>query len=199
MTSKPKTIIKTKPKTKGGKKAAPPFQGANELKRAGAQVAGTRRTDAFRDKWVQAKAAIRKEIIDNKGVYPHNEGRVNLAEVARRSGAIVNSLYPPRHRDLKAELEVFIEEMLELAPTREQSDKPPEQSWEELYRAVATNYQADALLWRADLAKREAAEKRVKDLEQKNALHLETIDRLTQKLAYFTQERVVPIRPTKVD
>jgi len=72
-------------------------------------------------------------------------------------------------------------------------------TWEELYRALATNYQADALLWRADLAKREAAEKRVVDLEQTVALHLQTIDRLMQKLAELTRGQVVPIRPKKGD
>jgi hypothetical protein len=199
VTAKPKTMIGTKPKTKGSKKAAPPIRAANELKRAGAQVAGSRRTDAFRDKWTRAMAVIRQEIVDNKGIYPQNEGRINLAEVARRSGAIVNSLYPARHRDLKTDVEVFIDQMLELAPTKEQNDKPPEPTWEELYRALATNYQADVLLWRSDLAKREAAEKRVAELEQTVALHLQNIDRLTQKLAELTRGHVVPIRPKKVD
>ena len=55
------------------------------------------------------------------------------------------------------------------------------------------------MLWRADLAKREAAEKRVEDLEQTVALHLQTIDRLMQKLAELTRGYVVPIRPNKGD
>lgn len=170
---------------------------ANELKRAGALAAGLRRTDVFHDKWRAAMTLIEQEVTGNKGIYPHNKGKLNLIEVARRAGGVVNSLYPTRHTDFKVEIEDFIERMMDLAPIKEPADSSPAPTWEELYKATVTNYQADALLWRSDRARRETAEKRIEELEVSVARHQATISRLTQQLAELTKGRVVPIGTKK--
>ena len=170
---------------------------ANELNRSGAQAAGSRRTSAFYKKWQCAMAVIEQEVISNKGAYPQNDGKLNLTELARRAGCIVNSLFPARHSEFKIEVGEFIDRMLSLAPVHEHSDAPPAPTWESLYLATVANYQADALLWRSDRARREAAEQQVEELEQIKADHLATIERLTQKLTELTRGRVVPISSKK--
>lgn len=172
---------------------------ANELKRAGAQMAGSHRTDVFYDKWRAAMTSIEQEVIGNNGIYPHNMGKLNLTEVARRAGGVVNSLYPARHTDFKVEIEDFVERMTELAPVKKPVASPAAPTWEELYKATVTNYQADALLWRSDRARRETAEKQVEELEVSLARHQATIDQLVQQLAELTKGRVVPIATKKGD
>ena len=170
---------------------------ANELKRAAAQAAGSRRTDAFYGKWRMAMTAIEQEVIGNKGVYPHKGGNLNLSEVARRAGVVMNSLYPARHADFKIEVEDFIDRINELAPEKRPLDKAPAPTWEELYKTTVTNYQVDALAWRSDRARREAAEKRVEELEARVARQEITIEDLAQQLAELTKGRVVPIGAKK--
>lgn len=185
------------PKARNARKATQAASEANELKRAGALNAGARRTSAFRDKLTHAMDAIEREVIANKGMYLPNEGRLNPTEIARRAGVVFNSLYHPRHEELKNEVDVFVERMLLLAPSKVVDQKPPERTWEELYHEMATNYRADGLEWQSDRAQREAAEKRVAELEQSVAGHLETIEHLTHQLAALTEGRVVPIGSKK--
>lgn len=181
------------PKARNVRKGTQAGSEANELKRAGALNAGSRRTSAFRDKLTHAMDAIEKEVIANKGMYLPNEGRLNPTEVARRAGVVFNSLYHPRHKELKNEVDVFVGRMLLLAPSKVVDEKPPEPTWEEQYLEMATNYRADGLEWQSDRARREAAEKRVAELEQSVAGHLATIEHLTHQLAALTEGRVVPI------
>lgn len=187
-----------KPKAAASKKtaAAAPSQ-ANERKRAGAKAGGALRTDAFYGKWRAAMAAIEQEIVGNRGVYPQNDGQLDLTELARRAGAVMNSLYPARHADFKMEVDDFIDRMNLLAPAKNPAVKAPGPTWEELYKMTVTNYQADALTWRSDRARREAAEARLEELEATLARHLSTIDALTQQIAELTQGRVVPIGAKK--
>ncbi len=185
------------PKARNARKATQSESDANELKRAGALNAGLRRTSAFRDKLTHAMDAIEKEVIANKGRYLPNEGRLNPTEIARRAGVVFNSLYHPRHKELKNEVDVFVERMLLLAPSKVVDEKPPERTWEELYLEMATNYRVDGLEWQSDRAQREAAEKRVVELERTVAGHIETIEYLTHQLASLTKARVVPIGSKK--
>lgn len=187
-----------KPKAAASKKAAAaaPSQ-ANERKRAGAQAAGALRTEAFYAKWRAAMTAIEQEVIGNRGVYPQNDGELDLTELARRAGAVMNSLYPARHADFKMDVDEFIDRMKLLAPAKSPVEKESGPTWEELYKMTVTNYQADALTWRSDRARREAAETRAEELEGTLARHLSTIDALTQQLAELTQGRVVPIGAKK--
>jgi hypothetical protein len=182
------------PKSAASKKAAPaaPSQ-VNERKRAGAQAAGTLRTDAFYGRWRTAMTEIEQEVVGNRGVYPTNDGELNLTEVARRAGAVMNSLYPARHAAFKIEVDDFIERMHLLAPANSPVEKVQGPTWEELYKITVTNYQAAALAWRSDRARREAAEARVEELEANLARQLAAIDMLTQKLTELTQGRVVSI------
>lgn len=186
------------PKAAASKKTAvaAPSQ-ANERKRAGAQAAGALRTEAFYGKWRAAMTAIEQEVIGNRGIYPQNDGQLDLTELARRAGAVMNSLYPARHADFKADVDDFIDRMNALAPAKRPVEKEPGPTWEELYKMTVTNYQADALAWRSDRARREAAETRVEELEATLARHLATIDALSQQLNELTQGRVVPIGAKK--
>jgi hypothetical protein len=87
--------------------------------------------------------------------------------------------------------------MLLLAPSKVVDEKPPERTWEELYLEMATNYRADGLEWQSDRAQREAAERRVVELERTVAGHIETIEHLTHQLASLRKARVVPIGSKK--
>ena len=180
------------------KKVAPiAVSKASELKRAGAQAAGSRRTDAFYDKWRTALTAIEQEVIHNKGVYPHNGGNLNLTETARRAGVVMNSLYPARHAEFKMEVEDFIDRMNEIAPTSKPVDHAPAPTWEELYKSTITNYQVDALAWRSDRARRESAERHVEELQISVARHQATIEELARQLTELTQGRIVPLGAKK--
>lgn len=167
---------------------------ANELKRAGARAAGARRTGAFYDQWRAAMIEIEKEIRDNGGVYPLNDGKLTLAELARRAGVVVNSLYPARHADFRLSIDDFIQRMVALTPASGSVEASPSPTWEELYKSTVANYQADALCWRSDRARREASDARVAELEMVVQRYEATIERLTHQLAALTKDRIVPIR-----
>lgn len=167
---------------------------ANELKRAGAQAAGLHRTEVFYGKWRDAMRLIENEVKGNGGVYPQNDGKLTPSEIARRASVIVNSLYPARHAEFKLEVSRFIERIEALHPAVDPVEPPPASSWKEMYKATVANYQADALVWRSDRAHREAAEKRVSELEKVLAVHVATIERLSGQLASLTGDRVVPIK-----
>jgi hypothetical protein len=95
------------------------------------------------------------------------------------------------------EVDEFIDRMNLLAPAKNPVEKEPGPTWEELHQMTVTNYQADAMTWRSDRARREAAEARVEELEATIARHLATIDALAQQIAELTQGRVVPIGAKK--
>jgi hypothetical protein len=187
-----------KPKPTASKKtaAAAPSQ-VNERKRAGAQAGGSLRTSAFYGKWRAAMTAIEQEVRGNGGVYPQNDGQLDLTELARRAGSVMNSLYPARHADFKMDVDDFIDQMNLLAPAKNPVEKEPGPTWEELYKMTVTNYQAEMLTWRSDRARREAAETRIEELEATLVRHLATIDALTQQVTELTQGRVVPIGAKK--
>ena len=170
----------------------------NARKQAGAQAAGLLRTGALYKRWRITMAAIEQEVFSNGGIYPKNNGHLNLTEVARRAGTVVNSLYPPRHADFKIEVDDFIGRLNRLAPTKNLLDKPSGPTWEELYKATVSNYQVSALVWRSDRSRCEALEQRVEELEATVARHLETIGTFTKQVAELTRGRVVAIGSKKV-
>ncbi len=185
-----------KPPSKKDRKGPKGLPAANDLKRAGALVAGSRRTDAFKDALVRAMKDIETEVIGNKGVYPLNEGRLSPTEVARRAGVVVNSLYHVRHGELMTDVGVFVNRMLAFAPVKRTASEAG-RTWEELYREIADNYRADGLEWQSDRARRESAEERISELESSIAAHLQTIDRLANQITSLTKGRVVPIESIK--
>jgi len=157
-------------------------ESANARKREGALIAGARRTEAFRDKWVEAMRLIEQEVISNRGVYPHIGGSLTPAEVARRAGVIVNSVYHPRHEALKIEVQSFVDRMLALAPSEVPEDKQAQPTWEDMYIALVTNCRLDALSWQAEKALREAAERRAAELEKVVARYADTIAQLRRQI-----------------
>ncbi len=168
---------------------------ANARKREGAIVAGARRTEAFRDKWVEAMRLIEQEVVSNKGIYPHISGRLTPAEVARRAGVIVNSVYHPRHEALKIEVQSFVDRMLALAPSEAPEDEPARPTWEDMYIALATNYRLDALSWQAEKALREEAERRAEKLANVVLRHVATIAQLRSQIADLSKGRPFGLVP----
>lgn len=162
---------------------------ANDRKREGALVAGSRRTEAFKEKLAEAMRTIEQEILGNKGMYPRSDGKLTPAEVARRAGVIVNSIYHPRHEALKIDVLSFVDRMLELAPSNSAEARQPGPTWEDMYVALVTNYRLDALAWQSEKSVREAAERRIAELENSIASHLETIGRLKHEVAELSKTR----------
>jgi len=93
----------------------------------------------------QAMLAIGKEVKDNDGIYPHNHGRLTMAEVCRRAGVHQITMMGKAHRDTTRPMIVaWIEKLgmirgalkVRRAVTKRSNTANAE------YRRIATQFQA---------------------------------------------------------
>jgi hypothetical protein len=62
-------------------------------------ITGNARTEAALKRLHQAMASIEAEIVENKGIYPFNYGRVTQSELCRRADVKKATLQNPLHKD----------------------------------------------------------------------------------------------------
>lgn len=135
---------------------------------------GEGRTNTYKQAIIDAKIIITAEIKANEGIYPKNDGKLNLIEICRRAGKSHKTLYGPKYRDdFKVDLENWIVSISQsVAVTRTQAKKTAAvrvAEWRELYAALeATHIQvSDYLIEERRL--RLEAERRAWELEKQLA------------------------------
>lgn len=109
---------------------------------------------------------IQDEISQNSGVYPHNEGKLDFADVARRAGMHPNTFYKPRYDTVYNEVDAFIKAYETPSP-----DNPPNnrRTLAERYDALKAAHNDVLEHYRLAEVDREYAEARVTELEEENA------------------------------
>jgi hypothetical protein len=73
---------------------------ARSIIREKAKKQGLLRSAEIRRKVEDAMAIINNEMMTNNGIYPHNSGSISAAEVARRAGIHVTTLFSPNQKEL---------------------------------------------------------------------------------------------------
>lgn len=80
---------------------------------------------------------IHREVEMNNGVYPHNEGAVSLAEVARRTGIHPVTFHKPRYRTLVQEVREWLRALKGRSAIGKERAKKSQQTrnaeWKRLY------------------------------------------------------------------
>lgn len=120
---------------------------------------------------------IEREIADNEGIYPHNHGRLTMAEVCRRSGVHQITMMGKAHRDTTRPMIVRWIQGLKLlegaAKIRGAVTRRTDAAREE-YRHIASRFQA---MYQVEIPRRdleiEQLKLRVSQLEAENSQLLE--------------------------
>lgn len=76
-----------------------------------AKKRGDKRTEKVRTRVRETMAAIAKEMVANGGIYPHRNGALSAAEVARRSEVHPTSLHTPKLKDLGEEVRQWLADL----------------------------------------------------------------------------------------
>jgi len=117
----------------------------------------------------KAMGDIANEIAENDGIYPHNHGRLSMAEVCRRSGVHEITMMGPAHRDTTRPMifdwikqTAFVKGRVKVRNAiTKRSDEANEK-----YRRIASQYQA---MYQVEMPKRDAEivrlQRRIVELE----------------------------------
>ena len=76
-----------------------------------ARKRGDKRTEEVRTRVRETMVAIAKEMATNGGIYPHRNGALSAAEVARRSDVPPTSLHTPKLKDLGEEVRQWLTDL----------------------------------------------------------------------------------------
>lgn len=76
-----------------------------------AKKRGEKRTEEVRTRVRETMVAIAKEMATNGGIYPHRNGALSAAEVARRSDVHPTSLHTPKLKDLGEEVRQWLTDL----------------------------------------------------------------------------------------
>ncbi|MGA4196571.1 hypothetical protein ACI2VG_05740 [Ralstonia nicotianae] len=131
--------------------------------------------------------AIQQEMAANQGIYPYNKGAVSLAEVARRAGIHPFTFHKERYVQLAQEVKAWLENLKGSAVVgrvrvrKELATRV--QEWKQLYEDLLEEHRTSE----TDLAHAEAM---LKELQADN-------EKLRQRLAHLTKQRVVTLRPKR--
>lgn len=106
---------------------------------------GRVRTDSFVAAIRSAMDQVSQEVKDNDGVYPHNAGRINAAELFRRAGVSQTSLYGPKHKaSTRLEVEQWLHSLRAHIPVTAKEARKRSQSqalsWKEKYDLMAAQF-----------------------------------------------------------
>jgi hypothetical protein len=69
------------------------------------------RSDAIRVKVERVLELIKREMAENNGIYPENEGAISLNEVARRAGIGMTTLFAPKQSDLRKQVKEWLDSL----------------------------------------------------------------------------------------
>lgn len=120
----------------------------------------------------EAMAAIEAELGDNDGIYPHNRGRISMAEVCRRSGVHEITMMGRAHFETTRPMIISWMRGLTTvmgAATRRRAVTSRADLAEENYRRVASQFQA---MYQVEIPKRDAEiarlQTKIAELEAEN-------------------------------
>ncbi|AOE88468.1 hypothetical protein GO283_03158 [Ralstonia solanacearum] len=130
---------------------------------------------------------ITKEMEANQGIYPHNKGALSLAEIGRRAGIHPLTFHKPRYIAIRKEVQAWLETLKQEAVVgRTRARKAlatRAQEWKQLYEDLLQAHRISE----TDLA---LAEARLEEALLEN-------EKLRQRIAAITAQKVVSLRPVK--
>lgn len=159
-----------------------------------AQKRGEKRTEDVRAKVKGTMAAIEQEMASNDGIYPHRNGALSAAEVARRAGIHPTSFYTDKLRDLGEEVRTWLDELKREKVVGSVKVKKTLatriEDWKKLYEGLLQSHRDTELELQEAQYQLSEARKSIKELEQQKA-------RLEQLAGEAASKKVVPLRPKK--
>jgi len=84
---------------------------SSNVARDAAKRRGEKRTEDVKARVRTTMTAIEKEMASNEGIYPHRNGALSSAEVARRAGIHPTSFFTEKLRDLGAEVKTWLDNL----------------------------------------------------------------------------------------
>ena len=159
-----------------------------------AQKRGEKRTEEVRSKVKATMTAIEDEMASNDGIYPHRNGALSAAEVARRAGIHPTSFFTDKLRDLGDEVRNWLADLKRekvVGAVKVQKTLATRiEDWKKLYEGLLQSHRDTELELQEAQHQLSEAQKSVKELEQQNA-------RLEQLAGVAASKKVVPLRPKK--
>ena len=165
-----------------------------DVARKAAKKRGEKRTEEVQTKVKAIMAIIEEEMTSNDGIYPHRNGALSAAEVARRAGVHPTSFFTDKLRELGDEVRDWLGELKREkvvgAVKVHKTLAARIDDWRRLYDGLLQSHRDTELeLQETQHQLREACES-IKELEQKSA-------RLEQLVNQAASTKVVPLRPRK--
>ena len=128
-----------------------------------------------------AMAEIARELAENDGIYPHNKGRLSMAEVCRRAGVHSITMAGAAHCDTtRPMVQSWIKQVWTIrgrAKVRKVITRRSDEA-DERYRWIASQFQA---MYQIEIPRRDeeiaTLQRRVKELEATNAQLQDEISR----------------------
>ncbi|MYN46770.1 hypothetical protein GTP23_17140 [Pseudoduganella sp. FT93W] len=155
---------------------------------------GSQRSDEVQARVRAVMKSIEAEIAENEGVYPHNEGAVSGAEVARRADIHPTTLYSKKQRELGIEVGNWLKRLKATEPIGRGAAKKKLVTriadWKQLFENLKQSYrdtELDLQQTQADLAE---SLKTIQLLREENA-------NLRALLEKSGAEKIAVLRPKK--
>ncbi|WP_127996163.1 hypothetical protein [Piscinibacter defluvii] len=159
-----------------------------------AQKRGEKRTEDVRARVKATMAAIEQEMASNDGIYPHRNGALSAAEVARRADIHPTSFYTDKLRTLGEEVRDWLDELKREKVVGSVKVKKSLatriEDWKKLYEGLLQSHRDTELELQETQHQLSDAQKSIKELEQQKA-------RLEQLAGESASKKVVPLRPKK--
>lgn len=159
-----------------------------------AQKRGEKRTEEVRSKVKATMTAIEEEMASNDGIYPHRNGALSAAEVARRAGIHPTSFFTDKLRDLGDEVRNWLADLKREkvigAVKVHKTLATRIEDWKKLYEGLLQSHRDTELELQEAQHQLSEAQKSIKELEQQRA-------RLEQLVGDAASKKVVPLRPRK--
>lgn len=159
-----------------------------------AQKRGEKRTEDVRTRVQATMAAIEQEMASNDGIYPHRNGALSAAEVARRADIHPTSFYTDKLRTLGEEVRDWLDELKREKVVGSVKVKKSLatriEDWKKLYEGLLQSHRDTELELQETQHQLSEAQKRIKQLEQQKA-------RPEQVAGEAASKKVVPLRPKK--
>ncbi|CBJ39322.1 conserved protein of unknown function [Ralstonia solanacearum CMR15] len=160
---------------------------SRERMRAAALARHTSNAQDIHERVRAVMKAIQEEMAANQGIYPHNQGAVSLAEVARRAEIHPVTFHKKRYVDLVEEVKEWLEILKQGAVVGRMRVRKALgtriQEWKQLYEDLLDSHR----LAETDLA---YAEARLDEVLVEN-------EKLQQRVDDLTKQKVVQLRPVK--
>lgn len=113
--------------------------------------------DLQRNRKIETEAKILETLriiedeINEDGVYPHNHGKLTLAEVARRAGVGESTLRNRHHLETKDHVKSWIKKIATRVPVTKSEAKAASMKKVAFYEDALRKVNTEAMLWREEL------------------------------------------------